>query len=456
MAKKKETKPTEMKASGEEIITAQAVDNRYTAPEITPERAYRYAKQNIHLAGNLANMQPQIFPEPATVLVVDEKGDTDDKLTAWIRTQTNRVCLDASMVRSWSEAMWAGCSVKSVGLTKKGNLIELDEIRDLPAISFREPPTSMIEDVSNPLMPGIIYDKKQQEVRAYQTESNTYAQKELSNFTIIRDPTTPAPAGEAYCLPVYPVISMIDYANQAANQQVNRTGAPLIFPKFSQKMTADLAKWGKGFIKHWGKNTGYIIPDGIEFLDPKIHETSTAEDRLKLLINWISFYFNPTTVLESGEGTTIGASDSGAMSIWNNYIGGIQHWLEDAYETIIQQILDLNGYEGYRVQIRLPRPSVDRTEAIRQQALTAINGAAILPEELRTVLPDLDLPQMTPEIEAKLKEQYPEKATPVGFGNVVEDVKNYSAQEEKIFGKTDDKLSKADAEFLAEINRILS
>jgi len=455
MAAKKTDKKKIEPAVGEEIISACAVDRSYTAPRITPELAYRYAKQNIHLRGNLDNMQPQIFPEPVAVSVLDDKGEPDDKLTMWMQEQTTAAGLDASMQISWSECMWAGCSVKSVGLKRTGTLIELDEIRDLPAVSFREPPSSHFDDISNPLMPGIIYDPKTKETRAWQTSGNDFTQTEIKNFTIIRDPVTPKPSGESYCLPVYPVISMIDHANQAANQQVSRTGAPLIFPTFTAKMTTDLAKWGKDFMRRWGKNTGFTIPEGVDFLDPKIHETSTAEDRLKLLIDWINFYFNPTTVLSSGTGTTIGASDSGAMAIWNNYVGGIQHWLEQGYEEILQPVLDLNGYTGYRIKIRLPRPTVDRTEVIRQQTLVAIKGKAILPGEIRTVLPDLDLPETTPEIEAKLKEQYPEKSTAVGFGNVA-DVKNYSTQEEKIIGKTDKKLSDADAEFLKEIYEILS
>jgi len=136
------------------------------------------------------------------------------------------------MKASWIDIMSHGCSVKSAGYVFRNGRYEIDEIRDLPAISFRQPPRDpgMFTSPPNPLMPGIIWDTKEKRVRAYQTVDGSLTMQELRNFAIIRDPSTPFPAGRAYCLPAYHVIGAIDHANKAADQQVHRVGAPPHLP----------------------------------------------------------------------------------------------------------------------------------------------------------------------------------------------------------------------------------
>jgi len=48
------------KAEGE--VSFQSSENAYTAPKITPETARNYFEQNIHLATQIVNLLPQVFP----------------------------------------------------------------------------------------------------------------------------------------------------------------------------------------------------------------------------------------------------------------------------------------------------------------------------------------------------------------------------------------------------------
>ena len=82
----------------------------------------------------------------------------------------------------------------------------------------------MFQAPPNPLMPGVVWDVKEKRVRVFQTLDDTLALHELKNFTIIRDPSTPFPAGRAYCLPAYHVIGAIDHANKAAERLLFRVG----------------------------------------------------------------------------------------------------------------------------------------------------------------------------------------------------------------------------------------
>jgi len=44
---------------------------------------------------------------------------------------------------SWIDTMSHGCSVKSAGYVFRNGRYEIDEIRDLPAITFRQPPRTL-------------------------------------------------------------------------------------------------------------------------------------------------------------------------------------------------------------------------------------------------------------------------------------------------------------------------
>jgi len=95
------------------------------------------------------------------------------------------------MKASWIDTMSHGCSVKSAGYVFRNGRYEIDEIRDLPAITFRQPPRTlgMSQAPPNPLMPGVVWDVKEKRVRVFQTLDDTLALHELKNFTIIRDPS---------------------------------------------------------------------------------------------------------------------------------------------------------------------------------------------------------------------------------------------------------------------------
>ncbi len=439
-------------SKAEGTLSFQSSENAYTAPKITPEIAWKYLTGNIHLRNQLANMQTQVFPGEPKIYVEDADGEKVDDLSTWIAKQAADAGVYPSMKISWTEMMGFGCSVKSPGYKFRGGRYELDEIRDLPAITFLQGPNAgMIVSPPNPLMPGIVWDQKEQKVRVFQTDPATFVQTELKNFTIIRDPAGPFPSGVAYCLPAYPVLAAIDHANHAADQQVQRVGAPLIFPAIKGPITPYLKEWGDNFIKKWGKDTGFIIPgDSVEFPDVKIRESQTAAQRLELLVRWLESYFNPTTVLKSGQGTTIGSSDSGAMRIWNNYIGGTQAMIEEQYEAFLQPLLSANGYDDVYVRIQLKRPEIDRSSVIAEQLKVGIEGKAVTQEDIRRNLTELDFGEYTEEVKAALKEQYAAAAvTP--FGNLA----GFTRPEDEIVDETERKIRAANAASLKAIERIL-
>jgi len=415
------------KSEGEVRLTIG--DSGYTPQSVTPGNVTAFL-QNIHISNQIQNLLVQVFPGPPDIWVEDVDGELDDDLTSWIKETAARVDLYASMRVSWYETIGYGCSVKSLGYTRRGGRYELTELRDLPAQTFGQYPGH--GNVQNSLMPGIVIVGDETEV--WQTYDTSMKTQRIRNYQIVREPTTPQPAGRAYALPCYPVVAAINHSNKAADQQVERIGSPIILPQIEGTITQDLKAWGDAFVKKWGRNTGFIIPPGITFPDVKIRESPAAKDRLDALISWIESYFNPTTVLKK-TGDTIGGSDTQAGRIWAGFIGGTQSWIEQAYEAMLRPLLDRNGYEDRYIKIRLARPELDRSQERREQVRLGVEAKALTLEEIRDNLSELELSELSPGITAELRRQYPGPAASV-FGNTV------TPAEEEIMQRTEEYLTK--------------
>ncbi len=388
----------------------------YNTPEkgITPYTVRKLIK-NIHYADNIQNIKIQVFPAPPEVWVEDADGETDPDRTKELREDFARVNGYAAMLLTYPGIMHWGCAVKSVGYEMDNGRYRVAEIRNLPCESFQMP---MDGTIVNPLMPGITIVNGEPAV--YQYIEDTGVTVKLDNYILIRDEATPYPSGSAYSMPVYKVVASVEFADLACQQQVNRIGAPIIMPKIIDDYNgdgSDINSWFKKFGNRWGKDTGFLIPQGVEFPDLKITESTSAVDYKQKCIDYIDLFFNPTSVY-SNEGNVLSSSDSLKAEIWAAFIGGLQSIMEEWICKVFQAAFEWNGYTGYTVHIQLKRPSIDRSAERREQVRLGIEGKALTVDEIRDNLPDLDLKDMTPELKAELAETY-KAAEPTGiFGNV--------------------------------------
>ena len=435
MATKKQIKAAEGNSS-----PASAWDEK--PKKVTAETVLQFIT-NIHYADSVNNITLQVYPAPPEVWVTDADGNTDDELSKRIRDNFDTVNGYASMRTVLPDRYSHGCSVKSVGYDMVDGWLMPTEIRDLPCKSFCMAPfsaTSGTAVVVNPLMPGIVLNADG-EPEVWQTNLPNLTQTKLENVIIIRDPSTPYPAGRAYALPVMACIAEIDFANKAALQQVSRIGAPIILPKVSDSATPEeyqdrqdwFTKWGAV----WGNSNASLIPPGIEFPNLQIRETTTAAEFIQRRVEWIRTYFNPMSAMQDA-GAGIGTSDSGRMEMWATFISSEQARAEEWIEDIYNYCLTANGYEGYSAHIRLRRPSVDKSQLKIQAIAELAKDKAILLSEIRDNVTDiLDLKETTPDVELELKNQYPENSAYGMFGNTVD---GFTSPEDKIMMATEKKL----------------
>lgn len=419
-------------AEGKTAVTAAWNE---TPTKVTPENVSGF-QQNIHYQDAVSNIMRQVFPAPPEVWVTNEDGETDEALTAAAKQKFDEIHGFDLMRYVTSDGYGRGCAVFSPGLEKINGVWELTELRHLPADSFvmRPMEADMHSIVVNDLMPGIIVTPEG-ERQVWQYDRNTGTTTQITNYIIVKQPGTPDPSGFAYMRPVYPIISLLDFAAKAQTQQIFRVGAPVLLLKALDDIDDDtykeVEKWGKMYGKKWGKDTFGVIPPGLTTLDTRIHESQTAKEFVTQCVEWIRTYTNPMSDMQ--QTGNLGSSDSGRMEIWVNFISAEQSLAENWLEELFDHVLMANGYEGYKTHIKLKRPSIDRA-AIKLQYITeGVNAKAITIEEIRDNMTDtLELKEYSPDIELQLKNQYPASAISSLFGNV----KNFTRPEDKLMNET--------------------
>ncbi|MDD3135009.1 MAG: hypothetical protein PHF64_00775 [Methanoregula sp.] len=459
-------------AEGTEIYASGG--NKWVLPSITTTLIAQYA-DNALLAEPLKNVKDLVFtsyedhPTP-WVTVKDPNGEIDDDLSKEAQQIANVCDFYNAHVLAYMDQELGGCSVWSPGWGTIDGVTGVCpvELRNLPWNSFRDLPQGFM-DVYNDIMPGIVIDKLTGKVRVFQkpddrsTAAEIVQTEPLPSWLIVRDPTTPKPAGKPGCLPVITLITKYDHADHAMDQKMNRVAAPSATP-LADVTKANQVFW-ESFTKKWGKDTVFVLPKGTEFADMHLSENTTAEERLKDLKRRIDGYYNPSTFLQK-EGNTIGGSDSGAASMVNKRTVSTLSQLESGLgEKLLNIWLKENGYAGYVAEVKYPRPEVQNDTQTLAEIAEANKNGHISRMEARQKYPNLDLPDLTPEEEMKMDAEFaarkPAAPTFGGFGQqlpaqeqAIGNVQN-PVERTEVLSQTERELLAASRQCKADVMRIV-
>jgi hypothetical protein len=414
---------------GTEVFTSSSF--KWVWPRVDTKLIEDYA-DNALLAEPLKNCVELIFtshedhPTP-WVTVKDPEGNIDDELSKQGQ-QIAKVCeFYPAHIRAFYDQELGGCSVWSPGWGTIDGVTGICpvELRNLPWNSFRELPTGFM-DVYNDIMPGIVIDKSTNEVRIFQKQDDRSTPVEilqtpnLPSWIIVRDPVTPKPSGKPGCLPVLTLITNYNYADKAWNQKMNRIASPILMLQIQTALTAKIEEYAKNVVQKWGKDTGFLLTKDMLPVDPHLVESQTAEERLAWLQKRINSYYNPASFLQR-EGNSIGGADTGAERLINNRTVSVLSRLENGLgETLLNIWLNVNGFVGYSAEVRYPRPDTKNDTQTLAEITEANRNGQISRIEARELYPNLDLPELTPEEEAKMDAEYekrkPAQNNPFGGG----------------------------------------
>jgi hypothetical protein len=377
-------------------------DRRTT--KVTADKLVKYAK-NVYGAGVTHKQRNLIFQEKYKIRVLDpnQESDTDLENRLTLMCDQKDVRMWPALQLAWYDAFWFGMSFFNPVWGYEGNEYVLQKLRHLPPESFGMQPYGRAVLYSE-ILKGVVINPTDQTVEYWQTLnpmdisqmpseiSPKMLQKKLENIFTVKDPVSSELAGSPTIIPIIPLLTMLDFSWQSQVQKVNRIGAPLMFLKIINPQGDDI-RYGQAFLNNWGKSTGMQLRPNMEIVVPDLKDNSSALQTIEALNMMIIDYFSPTSMLNSSSGANpLSGSSAAEQELLYSYIRGIHSWISEAFEQLLQVYLDANAYEGYRVHIDIPSPSIDKSDLWLKQADLGAKYGFMTTNELRDFmeLPELD------------------------------------------------------------------
>ena len=368
----------------------------YEEPEITASKL-RDIRDNVYGRGLSMKLRHLIFRDRYEIEVYNEKDERDEELEKVIDAMTNTPENNfwANMQRAYTDIFWYGISIFNPVWSYEGSEFRLMKLRHLPALSFEDaPPTTA--DTYSEILQGITLDESKQKIEYWQTDSDGN-QIQIKNVFVVKDPVTDKIGGESIILPLVPIIEMLDFVWGAQMQQANRTGAKILFLKITNPKPANAQnnsvgdkEYGAMLLQKWGKDQAFILRDNMELIDPGIKDDLSNLEVIDALAHILIDYITPTAMI-AREGSTIGGSELQREELLNKYIAGVHSWIQNQFESLLNEYLEYNGYENYRVEIVIPEPTIDRSEMDLKEAEVGFKTHSLTINEIRKRLGEAEL-----------------------------------------------------------------
>lgn len=367
----------------------------YDEPEITVETIKKFL-DNIYGRGVVTKLQNMVFSTKYDLVVYNDKNEEDDELTQRMKSMcaAKDVKLWYKMIAGYGDIIPYGAAFYNPVWEWEGNEYVLKKLRLLPAYSFDTPPLNATKTYTNLLKGVYLNDENVIEFWQRQTDYDYYEPVQLYNVMMVKNPGAAGISGQSQMVPLVSILQMLKFVWSAQIQQSNRIGAKILFIKVTNPQPAsskngnvsDIAYANK-ILKEWGKNKAFQLRENMELIDPKLTDDSNNLEVISTLTNMIIDYIAPTSFLTSGDkGNRLGGSDTARQELIYRYIEGVQQWITDGFEEIINVYFEANKLEGYRAEIIIPTPEVDKTQLKIKQAELAIKGKIASMNELREKL----------------------------------------------------------------------
>lgn len=331
-----------------------------------------------------------IFQDPYKIEIRDQNDNPQDKLTKQFQAM-----FDAPWVELWQQMKntfgawyWFGPYLGSRGIAYDGMYIP-SEIRELPPETFAENMSDGNILAESRILKGIV---RLDDGKIHYFQRQEYEIVELENCFHIKPPMYSSDiAGLPLIWPLLKVFKKMGFAWLAQMQAVNRSGAGNILfirvtnPVRSADGKRDDWKYVNNVLKNYGKNNLFPLYDNMEPLEVATNPSDVALKTIELLAKVIIFQFS-TSDLVSKEGTLIGGSNTAEKELQENFIRGFHTALINAYQPMVQDFLDYNGFQDYKAIITIPSPEFVNEETNIKKAVEGRAGKDIHPNEHRKFL----------------------------------------------------------------------
>lgn len=392
------------------------------------------------VARSLWQLQLIAFPWFDFKIIPPDDKDVDEKEEKELRKkledierriQTTNMCCQAMY-----DTITFGSAIFELTWKKdEDGYVVPDIVQRLPAQSFRQAPSHATGDrnkyVVGNILKGIVYDKVNKEYQYWQLQ-NPYGstgvpvQIPTEQLIHVKDARSSYVDGEPYLAGITSTIAQLEFVRKRVMQTVVRIGTPKqvatvgIPPAYLKaletsqapgmltqissavpgstvtpmdNMLTDLWEMARVVVENQNSDTAVAIPEGIK-LDwerPSIPFNPTEIDQY--LIKEAIYHIFPRDILEVAA-QAISTTSSPLLELLKMMVQGWQSLCSIQFENLIwNKFLELNGYEGYRIEMdwaSLIPPDQQKVETL---AIQKFNMHVITLNEARS---EIGLPQLDP------------------------------------------------------------
>ena len=379
---KTDSKP---KAEAEGDIWVSSYGTSYEVADVDTDTIEQIT-ENVFVADIIPTLSNLIFTnkENLKILVTDPEGNEDEDLQETFKHIFKTLQIWSKSVAGFGEVFKYGCAVYSPGWADKDGLYTLVELRHLPSYTFRTASYSGSSKTYSDLLPGItISDDKEIQFNQINEDSVVV---QIDNAFLIKNPSSINLTGMSTLKPLVPIVKMLEFVWDKEMIQVNRVGSKILFIKINAPARDGDKEYAEDIIKNWDSNTGYVLRDNMEVLDPHIKDDSTNLEVSKALVDIVIGYVTPTSLISSNEGVLIGSSDTSRFNLLNQWVSGIHAYFEEQWEQLFRDWLEYNQFEDYTVDIIFPKPVVDTSEIDIERAKVGMETGVLKFNEVRKFL----------------------------------------------------------------------
>jgi hypothetical protein len=306
-----------------------------------------------------------------------------------------------------------------------------DVVQRLPAQSFRQAPAGAIGDrtkyVVGNILKGIVYNKAEKSYEYYQLQdpygsTGVPVQIPSEQLIHIKDTRSAYVDGEPYLAGITSTISQLEFVRKRVMQTVTRIGSPKqiatvgIPPSYlkaleanqipmsvtsavpgatgtaADTMLTDLWDMARVIVENQNSDIAVAVPEGIklEWERPSIPFNPTEIDAY--LIKEAIYHIFPRDILEVAA-QAISTTSSPLLELLKMMVQGWQSLCTTQFESQLwNKFLELNGFEGYRIEIDWASLIPPDQQKIESLAIQKFNMHLITLNEARAEigLPVLD------------------------------------------------------------------
>lgn len=385
----------------------------WSQPDVTAATIME-ALSDEYLREQLDKASSKIFNGMYSLNVRDQDGETDEELADTLSAMIERpkVALWSRMKQCWEDVWTLGAFIIRPVWGRVGGETVLQSVLRFPPESFASPPADAY-DAYGDVLQGVVLNEAG-ETEFWQTQGDMGEPVMLRpGVQLFKDPSSTRLAGTSRASYMVPLIKMRRFCADSQMQKVNRIASPIFFMKVTNPVGDDKS-YAQAVLKNWGKDTAFQLRPNMEVVTLDLTDNETALNTIHWLEGRIEAPFRGASNLDK-EGSSIGGNAAAQKDESDDWVAGQRTMIEDLFEGLLQEYLDLNGYEGYTVELQIAVKRSAPGDLELRQAQLGYQSRTLSVNEVRE---RLGAPELSDEDLAELAGQWdaiaPEQSVSIG------------------------------------------